>query len=252
MQPNQPTLGSWSCKCRSSDRLHRLVCDRQVWLHLLKQTADFSQERLEELFNFVPKKMRSELMPEVVRAAAGKLPPSDPWRGSPFKIIWTVQGWDDPQTLELEPESYDGPVYSNLKKLKNVAKAVKVTFTILEVHGWDFSDFNNRLMITDHVKQQGSKLANCEMNRIMFMPYSSTLFPLQRMSMKWKIKEVYVKDVDSLFNLDFLSLDDGHISSLNVVFFDVTKPMKEKSLDPLKKVWGIADEMRFCMGPYGQ
>ena len=46
------------CKSRSSDRLHGLVCDiihhdGVVWLHLLKQTTDFSKETLEELVDFV-------------------------------------------------------------------------------------------------------------------------------------------------------------------------------------------------------
>ena len=66
--------GSLPDKCRSSDRLHRLVCDRVVWLHLLKQTAVFSKEKLEELVSFVRENRRSELMPEVLRAAAIKVP----------------------------------------------------------------------------------------------------------------------------------------------------------------------------------
>ena len=90
-------------KCRSSDRLHRLVCDRVVWLHLLKQTAEFSKEKLEELVKFVPKKGRgrSELMAEVLRTAASKFPPSyeydpeyeeGPRPLCPAKILWTVEG----------------------------------------------------------------------------------------------------------------------------------------------------------------
>ena len=52
----------------------RLVCDRVVWLHLLKQTTDFSKETLEGLFDFVPENRRSVLMPEVLRAAARRFP----------------------------------------------------------------------------------------------------------------------------------------------------------------------------------
>ena len=78
------------------------MCDHVVWLHLLKQTVEFSKEKLEVLVNFVPENRRSELMPEVVRAAARKFPSSDPGRGSPVKIIWTVQGFDAPETMDME------------------------------------------------------------------------------------------------------------------------------------------------------
>ena len=89
------------------------MCDRTVWLRLLNQTAEFSEEKLEELFKFVRENRRAELMPEVVRVAASKFPSSHPHdrRGSPPKIIWTVEGWGTSETLEA----------NNLERLKDVA-----------------------------------------------------------------------------------------------------------------------------------
>ena len=111
------------------------MCDHKVWLHLLKQTAEFSKEKLEELVDFVPEKRRPELMPEVLRAAASKLPSSDP-RSSPIKIIWTVQDWGAPETLDMMG-GHLGACSNNLKELQTVAKAVRINFTILEVLGFE-------------------------------------------------------------------------------------------------------------------
>ena len=112
------------------------MCDGLVWLHLLKQTTEFSNETLEGLVGFVPKNRRSVLMPEVLRAAASKFPSSDPRRGSLLKIIWTVQGWGAPKTMDMEGYvAGHKNFYSNVEELKNVAKTVGVNFTILEVQG---------------------------------------------------------------------------------------------------------------------
>ena len=107
------------------------MCDRVVWLHLLKQTVEFSKEKLKQLFNFVPESRRPELMPELLRAAASKFPSSDPRiHGSPVKIIWTVQGSGALETMDMKDSNDVG---TNLKELSSVAKAVRINFTILEV-----------------------------------------------------------------------------------------------------------------------
>ena len=190
------------------------MCDHVVWLHLLKQTVEFSKKKLEVLVNFVPENRRSELMPEVVRAAARKFPSSDPGRGSPVKIIWTVQGFDAPETMDMEGymEGYTEGVmepdtveymedfpyshrannfYRNVEKLKDVAKAVRIDFTILEVQGLESSfltTWNNLKMVVNHVEQQDEKLANFEVIAMgMNQTLNETFFLLQRMSMKWKV-----------------------------------------------------------------
>ena len=79
------------CKPRSSERLLHLVCDGVVWLHLLKQTTEFSKETLEGLVDFVPKNRRLVLMPEVLRFAARRLSSLVASPGqSPARITWTL------------------------------------------------------------------------------------------------------------------------------------------------------------------
>ena len=135
-------------------------------------------------------------MPEVLRTAASKLPSFDP-RSSSIKIIWTVQGWGFLETLD-QGGHFDA-CSSNVKELLNVAKSVKVNVTILEVLGLEsslvsslassFLDSLKRIAV--HVEQQGEKLVNFEMSWIPLVLYE-TFFSLQRMSMKWKVKELNV------------------------------------------------------------
>ena len=218
------------------------MCDRTVWLRLLNQTAEFSEEKLEELFKFVRENRRAELMPEVVRVAASKFPSSHPHdrRGSPPKIIWTVEGWGTSETLEA----------NNLKMLKDVATAVRINFTILEVQEMDsWIAVNNLKMITDHVKQQGIKLASFEMyeTRCHLAAFNETFLSLCKMSIRWKVQRLTAQTMTmsgyGWLKLDDLvggSLDNGHIGHLAVC-----KTGEQVNLNALKRVWEIADEMLY-------
>ena len=250
------------CKCRSSDRLHQLVCDHMVWVHLLKQITEFPKERLEELFNFVPEVQRSELMPEVLRAAASKLPSYRPplqRNPNPMKIVWTLQGRGALETLDIKGS--DGYVDHYYKELKNVAKAVRTSFIILEVH-WSPALWEDLKMIANHVKVQGQKLGKFELSKIGWRhgphphpphPISNkTFFSLCTMSMNWKVHEVEVGVAsDFLLKLDLLagsSLENGHIGRLTVF-----KEKERVDLTALKRVWQISDELLICKGfPYRQ
>ena len=61
---------------RTSKRLHRLVCDRDVWVRLLRGIDNFSKERVEELARFGTNGS-PEMKAEVVKAAASRMKPSD-------------------------------------------------------------------------------------------------------------------------------------------------------------------------------
>ena len=140
--------------------------------------------------------------------------------------------------------------FNNMERLKNVAEAVRINFTILEVQGLESSiwtTWNNLKMVVDHVEQQDEKLANFEVIRTEFL-LKEAFFSLQRMSKKWKVKEMEVA-VNSLpwrplINLDDLltasSLDDGHISSLFVHWY---KDWELANLNALRRLWEISDEM---------
>ena len=59
---------------KTSQRLFNLVCDREVWRQLLKKTAEFTEEKVEQLRAFKGSKGSVEMMPEVVKEAARRIP----------------------------------------------------------------------------------------------------------------------------------------------------------------------------------
>ena len=121
-----------------------------------------------------------------------------------------------------------------------MTKAVRIAPTILEVQG--YTTGANLKRITDLVEQQGEKLASCEWTDLC----KEVFFALQRMSMKWKVQEVEVivgsRPNRPLIKLDHLAgsslLDKGHIGILYVDWY--REPV---SLNALKRVWEISDEM---------
>ena len=48
-----------------------MVCDQEVWRQLLKKTAEFTKETVEQLKAF---KESEEMMPEMVKEAARRIP----------------------------------------------------------------------------------------------------------------------------------------------------------------------------------
>ena len=229
------------------------MCDRKVWLHLLKQTAHFSKQKLEELVDFAGGEDRSpELMRELLRVAASR------WKFSPeprqknlLKITWTVPGWGAPDTLLTRG------IVCNVKELTNVARTVGVKFTILEVqcsgcffelamYGQTKTDLH---LIASHVEQQGEKLSNLELPVIMSgeCDAKEIFLSLQRRSLKWSVGVFHVTlepqgHEIQLGDLAGIPLETGHIGTLVV-----HKRQEQVSLDALNRVWKIADEMSILM-----
>ena len=50
------------------------MCDPKVWVHLLKGTAAFPLEKVEELVNLAGRNRNLKMMVDLLRAAASKLP----------------------------------------------------------------------------------------------------------------------------------------------------------------------------------
>ena len=71
---------------RASKRLFDLVCDRIVWRNLLKKIGEFSKEKLEELVVF-GKKGSAEMMPEVVKEEARRIPFCPPLQNTPWEVL---------------------------------------------------------------------------------------------------------------------------------------------------------------------
>ena len=59
---------------KPSERFFNLVCDREVWRQLLKKTAEFTKEKVEQLKAFKGSKGSEEMMSEMVKEAARRIP----------------------------------------------------------------------------------------------------------------------------------------------------------------------------------
>ena len=59
---------------KTSQRFFNLVCDREVWRQLLKKTAEFTEEKVEQLKAFKGSKGSVEMMPEMVKESARRIP----------------------------------------------------------------------------------------------------------------------------------------------------------------------------------
>ena len=59
---------------KTSQRFFNLVCDREVWRQLLKKTAEFTKVKVEQLKAFKGSKGSVEMMPEMVKEAARRIP----------------------------------------------------------------------------------------------------------------------------------------------------------------------------------
>ena len=120
---------------RTNRRLHRLVCDMEVWRSLLKGIGSFTKERLEELVKFGLGDQHSlEMKAEVLKEVAGrfKLIPGnqhlfcvydgEAWVSS-YRVAVSIQGWGPPGTFEM------GGV-GHLEELNRVAQTVGSKFTV--------------------------------------------------------------------------------------------------------------------------
>ena len=129
---------------RTNRRMHRLVCDMEVWRSLLKRIDSFTEERLEELFKFGigdedSLEMKAEVLKEVARRFKSHPERDDPdhyfagmeggsWTS--YKLAVSIQGWGSLDTFEMGGEGH-------LKELIRVGQTVGSRFSIREVTTYD-------------------------------------------------------------------------------------------------------------------
>ena len=115
---------------KASERLFNLVCDREVWRELLKKSVEFTKERVEELKGFKGSKGSPEMMPELVKEAARRIPFSHkpiPWLRS---CCYTAGG---------DEEARKAREARKLQEWRNgIKNRVKVTLTV--EGGWTNQD----------------------------------------------------------------------------------------------------------------
>ena len=184
---------------RTSKRLHRLVCDRDVWVRLLRGIDNFSKERVEELARFGTNGS-PEMKAEVVKAAASRMKPSDDRYRVNAKV--SVKGWgESPDTFEVDGVSI-GEAVQNLTMegrsekltLARVASIVGASFNIEEVH-CNKSISNAEMTLrrcAKHVEKQDAKMEYLELVGLprKSPPYGfkkGLFFDLLKLSKKWKI-----------------------------------------------------------------
>ena len=183
------------CADRTSKRLHRLVCDREVWVWLLQGIDNFSKEKVEELARF-GSNGSPEMKAEVLKAALSKMKPSDHRYRISLKV--SVLGWGGrPDTFEV-----DGDAMRELTTrgahltITKLASLVGSCFTIEEVLcSKTISNVSTQLILSQcaaPVKQQGGKMDYLELVGLPrgFAPngvVKELFFTLLKLSKKWKI-----------------------------------------------------------------
>ena len=178
---------------RASPRLYRLVCDQEVWRHLLRG-VDFTEERLEELRLFglglfgIDRTL--EMMPEVVKEAAQRFALPSPIPGWVKVTISIQKTWGIPKALELDGRG--------LEELTKVAEAVGASFTITEVQafrGLNFLVLPILRLIAAHLAQQEEILTKLEFGAV-FEEHADIFWPLMQMAddlkKVWRMSEKFV------------------------------------------------------------
>ena len=261
----------------ASLRLYRLVCDPEVWRWLLKGTADFSKERVEQLVGFVingspemtPETMKGsvEMLPEVVKEVARRIPfchkpvlpdqmpdqmrfirevPEALRRRVRVKV--TVEGgWGTLDTFEVDGKHLD--------ELTRVAQDVGVKFTIVEVQDCNALQDNIDIfrMISSHMNHQPEKLAKLSFSMVMLSHQNreaaEIFFSLLKLTSEWSAPNLTLMGTpdhgfnDYSANLDSISSTNGYVWHLMVIKWP--GPINS---DGVRKVWEISDQMVIVAG----
>ena len=121
-----------------SERFFNLVCDREAWRQLLKKTAEFTKEKVEQLKAFKGSKGSEEMMPEMVKEAARRIPFSlkpmpvlefgiwdeTSWLKSQVKVTLTIEGGWNNDSFEVD--------CNGLEELSTLARTTGVKLILVE------------------------------------------------------------------------------------------------------------------------
>ena len=242
---------------KASERLFKLVCDREIWRHLLKKAEVFNKDMLGELKAFKGTKGGPEMMPEVVIEAARRIlfsplpltgPIPSPREGGDWnqekrvRVQVTIEGgWGNSDTFDVDGK--------HLEELIGVAQEVGVGITLKEVEesppvvepvvvpvglNEDMGDILR--VIVAHLQQQQEKLEKLKLFQF--------VFPLLQFSKRWEIYALALpQDLDDFWpTLANISTSDGHICKLMAPPL-TWLPLRAVELNTLRRLWEISDEM---------
>ena len=146
---------------RTSKRLHRLVCDREVWVWLLRGIEIFSEEKVKELARF-GSKGSPEMKAEVVKSAGGKMKPG---MRPLITIKVGVQGWGDTlDTFEVDGDAMTELATRGTPSLPRVASIVGSCLNMQEVYcRTSVMSVPVLSEIADHLDRVGGSLEHLEL-----------------------------------------------------------------------------------------
>ena len=240
---------------RASSRLLRLVRDREVWRHLLRETDELTKERRVDLVEFGSSKI-PEMMAEVLKETALRMSrlSIDPqkMKNGRVKIMLSIQGWGSPSVYQVYGD--------HLEELVQVANTVGSTFTILEVeHGRGVLPFALWKQIAAHVKRQGETLDKLDFGFLIFIDgdhdlgndgIDNVLLYLVKMSKWWRVEELQM--MCNRENCWATLASNSTAGRIDIVHVYAPRWFVGAKREDVRKVWEISSVMRMIFPPgYG-
>ena len=252
---------------KTSQRFFNLVCDREVWRQLLKKTAEFTKEKVEQLKAFKGSKGSEEMMPEMVKEAARRIPFSlkpmpvlefgvwweeeDPsWlRGikSQVKVTLTIEGGWSNDFIEVD--------CNGLEELSTLARTTGVKLILVEAIEASSAEYFRNIsvawsVVVAHMEQQEVMLKQVKFKKVDAWVQSQDeltqiILPLLRLSNRWEIERFNLdEDLDDLFwtELAKVPTSSGHISS--ILCYSTLTTVHKKHLNTLRNLWQICRSIR--------
>jgi len=260
---------------KASERLFNLVCDREVWRELLKKTVEFAKEKVEELKGFKGSKGSPEMMPELVKESARRIPYShkpiphlriscggadqearnarmyQEWcKGikNRVKVTLTVEGgWSNQDSFEVD--------CNGLEELATLAKVVGVKLILVEAEELPAREGTKEeawRVVAARMEQQEVMLEKLKVISVSATPkyveqpqkLEELIFPLLKLSKRWEIERLVLpRDLDNLFwtNLATIPTSGGLIGK---IFSPPDQSLLDSlHLNTLKKLWEISEGM---------
>ena len=246
---------------KTSQRFFNLVCDREVWRQLLKKTAEFTMEKVEQLKAFKGNKGSEEMMPEMVKEAARRIPFSlkpmpvlefgnreeeDPsWlRGikNQVKVTLTIEGGWSNDSFEVD--------CNGLEELSTLARTTGVKLILVEAMEAPSAE-DARIsvawsVVVAHMEQQEVMLKQVKFKKVDAgiqpqVELGQFILPLLR----WEIERFNLdEDLDDLFwtELAKVPTSSGHIGS--ILCYSAPMTVHKKHLNTLRNLWQICRSIR--------
>ena len=244
-----------------SERFFNLVCDREVWRQLLEKTAEFTKEKVEQLKAFKGSKGSEEMMPEMVKEAARRIPFSlkpipvleeDPsWlRGikSRVRVTLTIEGGWSNDFIEVD--------CNGLEELSTLARATGVKLILVEAIEASSAEYFRNIsvawsVVVAHMEQQEVMLKQVKFKKVDAgiqpqVELGQFIFiPLLRLSNRWEIERFNLDEHwEDLFwtELAKVPTSSGHIGS--ILCYSTLMTVHKKHLNTLRNLWQICRSIR--------